>query len=122
MTAMCGPEELSTFRPAHSEGWVLLPPDQVPDVWRTRAREMSLVALLPEESRGLLAGERPLVPVDPDEEQLLRLVTRGASANSIARELGITPRTVQRRLARLRERFEVGSTAELAVVLARRGL
>ncbi len=102
-------------------GWVFLEPGAVPERWAERAIPVMLVPLTPEESAQMLNGQ----PVDagalaPDAD-LMRLVARGLSAEVIARRLGLAARSVYRRLARLREIFGVGSTAELAAELARRG-
>ena len=93
----------------------------VPERWADRAISGTLVPLTSAEARQVLAEGR----VEPDElsgdSDLVRLVARGLSAEIIARRLGLAPRSVYRRLARLREALEVGSTAELAAELARRG-
>lgn len=102
-------------------GWVFLEPESVPERWAERAIPVMLIPLTPEESSQMLNAQ----PVDagtltPDAD-LMRLVARGLSAEVIARRLGLAARSVYRRLARLRETFGVGSTAELAAELARRG-
>lgn len=102
------------------EGWVFVHPDAVPDRWRGRAVPMAAVPLVPGELAGLL-GDGAVPELEPHDERILRLVARGLSARAMARELGVTPRSIQYRLARLRERFEVGSTAELVAEAARRG-
>ena len=102
-------------------GWVLLPEHAVPEHWRGRAIPMYLVPLLPEEARQVL-GSRPAEPaMTPQEEAVACLVARGLTVDAIARQLGISPRSVNRRLARLRERMGVPSTVELGSALARRG-
>lgn len=95
----------------------------MPAVWQERAIDVSLVPLLPAEAEQLLTDRRaePTL-VGEGDLSLARLAARGLSGTQIARDLDIAPRTVYRRLARLRNVFGVESTAELAAELARRGL
>ena len=102
-------------------GWVILSPDSVPEHWRSRAIPMLLVPMLPAEAAqalsnapvedGMTAGQLPLV----------RLLARGLSAAETARELGVSPRTVQRHVARLSDQFGVATIQQLATELARHG-
>ena len=104
------------------EGWLFLRPSAVPERWRGRAILMSFIPLLPEEAAALTAGSSAAeVSQHNGGEELLKLVARGLSARVIARQLGISPRSVHRRTARLRDSIGVGSTAELAAELSRRG-
>lgn len=81
-----------------------------------------MVPLVGDETDALLRGQ-PAEPItDPRDIQLLRLVAKATPIRTIARELGIGERATQKRLAALRERFNVGTTAELSVLLAARGL
>lgn len=97
--------------------WVLIPAAETPEEWRGRAQQMNLVPLLPEEVARLVEdNEQP----GPDDE-LLRLVARGSSTEQIARNLSLSRRTVERHLARLRERYDQPTTAALSSFLARRG-
>jgi DNA-binding CsgD family transcriptional regulator len=96
--------------------WILISDDETPEEWRRRARPVNLVALLPEEVAGLLGNAEP----DQDDE-LLRLVARGSTTEQIARALDLSRRTVERHLARLRERYDQPTTAALSSFLARRG-
>lgn len=82
---------------------------------------MVLVPLLPDEAGYAFGMERALPGVDPDDEPLLRLAARGLTSKAIAKELHLSLRAVQRRLGRLTRRFGLGSRAELAAFLARRG-
>lgn len=102
-------------------GWLLLAPEAVPERWRDRSVPMMLVPLLPGEASSLLAGEPVLPVVSKDDETLLRMAARGASAGAIARRLHVGPRTVQRRLARYRKDLGVTTHAELRAELAKRG-
>jgi len=101
--------------------YLFLDPDSVPAEWADRVVPMAMVPLTEAESGQLLSDE----PVTPDrlmpDADLMRLVARGLSAEVIARRLDLAPRSVYRRLARLRDAFGVSSTAELAAELAARG-
>jgi two-component system invasion response regulator UvrY len=101
--------------------FVFMPPDAVPQGWAERAVTLSLIPLTPEEAQDLMKPQ-PLFPLlDRSELELLRLVAAGRYVEEIADALSMAPRTVFRRLAQLRRRFGVSSTAELALVLARAG-
>jgi DNA-binding CsgD family transcriptional regulator len=82
---------------------------------------MVLVPLMASEAMQLLSD----VPVGQDiaaaDLPLVRLVARGHSAAEIARALDVSPRTVNRHVARLRNEFGVATIQELATELARRG-
>ncbi|HWC13826.1 MAG TPA: helix-turn-helix domain-containing protein [Actinomycetota bacterium] len=101
--------------------FLFLEAGSVPERWADRAITGTLVPLTPQEANDVLAEGR----VEPDElgadGDFVRLVARGLSAEVIARRLGLAPRSVYRRLARLRDALQVRSTAELASELARRG-
>lgn len=56
------------------------------------------------------------------EHDVLRLVARGLPNKQIARELGITERTVKFHLSAILRKLEVSSRAEAAVTALRRGL
>lgn len=101
-------------------GWLFLESTMVPERWKKRAISTSLVPLLPEEIEELLGDGSPFL-LDADEEDLVKLVARGLSAQAISLEWGISVRSVERRLQRLRERFGVESSAELVAVLASQG-
>ncbi len=102
-------------------GWVILSPGAVPDAWRSRAIEMVLVPLTPAEAGELLSGAPLEQQVPVADLPLVRLISRGHSVVEISRALGVSPRTVNRHVARLREEFAVATTQELAAELARRG-
>lgn len=101
--------------------FLFLEAGSVPERWADRAIPGSLVPLTSAEAEQVLAEGR----VEPDpfdrDSDLVRLVARGLSADVIARRLGLAPRSVYRRLARLRDMVGADSTAELATELARRG-
>lgn len=102
-------------------GWLFLSPDAVPREWQHRAVPVSLVPLFPEEAVEILGGRGASPRIEEADLSLVQLVVRGRSAMEIARQLGVAPRTVYRRVARLRREFGVASTAELAAALAKRG-
>ena len=108
-------------RPRADSGWVLLPPASVPDRWRGRAMELLLVPLLPGEDTAFLDGTAATPAVDAVDERVADLAARGLSATAISQELAISTRSAYRRLAGLRRRLGVSSSAELAGELSRRG-
>lgn len=63
----------------------------------------------------LQAGAHSLSPVQPIEQRLLGLLAAGANDDSIARQLGISRRTVFRHLQRLMEHAGATSRFQLAV-------
>ena len=102
-------------------GWVILRPDLVPDVWRSRAVPAVLVPLMPAEAIELLSAEPVKEGISAADLPLIRLVARGQTAAEIARTLHTSQRTVYRRVARLRDEFGVSTMEQLATELARRG-
>lgn len=102
-------------------GWMFLAEEAVPERWRARARQVWFVPLLPEEALQLLSGEGATAEIDPQDEEIARLLAAGSSAEAIAARLMVSTRSVHRRLQQLRERFGVGSNGELTLFLARRG-
>ena len=58
------------------------------------------------------AGPAP-IGLTPREREMLGAMTRGLTAKESARELGLSPRTVEKLRARLRERFGVHNAAAL---------
>ena len=101
--------------------WVLVPADALPERWAHRALPLSLVRLLPEESGQLLQNGTTTPAMSLEDEDLARLVARGMGVPEIARTLHMTPRSVYRRLARLRNRFGARTSIELAAILAKQG-
>lgn len=101
--------------------WVVLPPDTVPARWRSRARHVVLVQLLAEEAATVLDGAPAVPALDERDERLARMVVTGASLAEMARAVGLSRRGVGHRLARLRERFGVSTTAELIAQLVGHG-
>jgi DNA-binding CsgD family transcriptional regulator len=106
--------------PPGAVAWLFLSPEAVPSEWQARAVPLSMVPLLPSEAASVLltGGTAPELR---GEEDLLRLVAQGLTRESIARRLGISVRTVQRRIARIQDYVGVSSATELVVEVARRG-
>lgn len=98
--------------------WVLLDASDVPEPWRGRGRPLVLVHLFPDEAETMLRGEPVQSPIAPRDAELARLVALGRSGSDIARELGLSQRTVERRLSALRRQFELDTKSELAAFLA----
>jgi DNA-binding NarL/FixJ family response regulator len=82
---------------------------------------VAVVAITPDEAQALLAGRDVVPSLTPEEEQVLSLLLKGHTVTAIGRSLGVSPRSVQRRLARLRATFDVPSNNELVVAAARAG-
>jgi len=71
--------------------------------------------------RRVHAGESVLDP-GVAETEVLRLAARGYSNREIARELGLSPRTIQAHMANIFGKMEVASRTEAVMVGLRRGL
>jgi DNA-binding CsgD family transcriptional regulator len=106
---------------ASPAGWLFLQPDRLPDRWRHRARPAVYVPLLAQELDELLDGHLSGPALTSAEERLAALVADGRSVQAIARELGLAHRTIERRIAALRDRLGVRSSADLALALCARG-
>jgi DNA-binding NarL/FixJ family response regulator len=100
---------------------VLVSPDQVPGAWAERGVPLILLPLLPDEAKQLLGGTPVAPAADRWELSMIQLVASGTSIERIARELCVAPRTVYRRLARLRRRYGVATTDELRAALLSSG-
>jgi DNA-binding NarL/FixJ family response regulator len=107
--------------PGGRGGWLLVPEGAVPDRWRDRAVPMMFVPLLPQEADQVLESGSARPELDAEDEALLRLLAKGSTVEDTARKMGLHIRTVERRLAALRRRLGVATTAELVRMLARRG-
>jgi LuxR family transcriptional regulator len=79
------------------------------------------VPLLPQETDQVLESGSARPEMDAEDEALLRLLARGSTVADTARRLGLHIRTVERRLAALRRRLGVSTTAELVRLLSRGG-
>lgn len=110
---------MSTGGSALTAFWMLVPPDtQLPEDWTRRATHVLLISLRPSEIGLLIERKGDVSDLDAS---FLMLVSRGLPAQQIAREVGITDRSVYRRLSKLRHEFGVATNAELTAELARRG-
>ncbi len=64
---------------------------------------------------------RPPPPLSPREEEVFALLCQGFPNREIARGLGISVKTVESHLERLKEKLGCGSTSELRALALRRG-
>lgn len=84
-----------------------------------RGISMTLLPLTANELAELLSGGP--VTSEAHDLPLLRAVARGLAVAQIARQVGVSPRTVYRRTAALKKQFGVTDLQALATELARRG-
>ena len=101
--------------------WVFVDQDRVPERWKSRARLFAGIPLLPEEAGRLLEQGSTSALLTQTDEPFVQMVASGLSPDTIAKESGLSLRTVHRRLAALRDDLGVRSTPELVAHLARRG-
>lgn len=99
--------------PGLGQAWVIMDRVSVPPRWADRATDVALIPLLPDESADLLNGH-PISRMDCADEELLRLIGQGLSSRSMAGRLGVSERTVDRRIARLKDVFGAASRFDLA--------
>lgn len=111
-------ENDGSFGESH-HGWFFFHPDAVPPRWKERGRPAVFVPLLPDEVAELVEGGFAGGP-DADE-RLMVLIAQGVSTDDIARSLGLSSRSVQRRIARLRRHHGATSKEDLGRRLARLG-
>ncbi|MGH2756090.1 MAG: response regulator transcription factor [Actinomycetota bacterium] len=95
--------------------------DRMPEAWRQRARNVTVVPLLSEEAEEFMSGHVGRPELDGQELDIARLAARGMTIREISHQLRISQRSVERGIARLRERFGIASKQELATFLASRG-
>jgi DNA-binding CsgD family transcriptional regulator len=100
--------------------FLLFPRGCLPDQLRDRAVPLYAVDLQPSETPEMY-GERLAWPLAPDDLVVLRAVAKGTPTRAIATEIGVSTRTVQRHIARLRRRLRVASEADLRDYLKERG-
>ena len=93
----------------------------MPPEWEDESVELRLVRLRPAEIAELLDRRRRVPAVESEDLSLARLVARGLTTRTIAAELEIDQRTVQRHVARLRRRLGAGTKSELTALLAGSG-
>jgi len=60
-----------------------------------------------------ISGQRPEVELTPREKQVVMRLGQGQTSKEIARELGLSPRTIDDYRARLLRKFDVRNIAEL---------
>ncbi|HIP22328.1 MAG TPA: PAS and helix-turn-helix domain-containing protein [Rhodobacteraceae bacterium] len=60
-----------------------------------------------------ISGKRPEVELTPREKQVVMRLGQGRTSKEIARELGLSPRTIDDYRARLLRKFDVRNIAEL---------
>ena len=60
-----------------------------------------------------LSGHRPYQPLTPRERDVVNLLAEGLTSKEIARELEISPRTVEVHRAKLQKKFAVTNTNAL---------
>ena len=60
-----------------------------------------------------ISGQRPEVELTPREKQVVMRLGQGLTSKEIARELGLSPRTIDDYRARLLKKFNVRNIAEL---------
>ncbi len=106
---------------AVGKAWLLMSPEAVPERWKSRQVPLMLVPLLPAEADEVLREGSAAAGMSAEEEAVAVRVAKGMSATEIARELHMTPRSVYRRLARLRAKLGAGNLAELAARLSAAG-
>jgi DNA-binding NarL/FixJ family response regulator len=96
----------------------------VPEAYRRRGRQGTLVVLSAAEARGLLSPAQAEAKTTGDVElrlQFERLVALGTPRTEIGRRLGVSSRTVDRWFAALRDRLGVSTASQVVAELARRG-
>ncbi len=103
-----------------TDGWLLLlPAAEVPRAWAERVLPLAVVQVGPAEAGDTVA---PMLVADPGwlspaERRLAEMLRAGWSTVRMAAALGVSARTVQRRVAALRRRVGVSSDVLLGTVL-----
>src|SRR5262249_47535953 len=85
--------------------------------WRLGAPIHAVPETDPGAGRAAVVADEPR----PTSQQLLSLLTAGLSDDAIARELGVSKRTVHRRISRLQELLGARTRFQLGVQASRRG-
>ena len=104
-----------------AETWLLIESDDVPEQWSRRSMRITVIRLAPDEAKRVLSNDHAGPMIGPDHEELAHLVASGLSVSEMSQQLHLTPRSVYRRLARLRSVFGVATLNELATKLSRLG-
>lgn len=100
--------------------FVLFPPAALPPALRDRAVPLYAVSLKESETPEMF-GEKIMWPLDAGDVELLRLIAAGRPTRKIAVQTGVSMRTVQRQIARLRRRLKLQSNTDLRQYLRERG-
>jgi predicted ATPase/DNA-binding CsgD family transcriptional regulator/transcriptional regulator with XRE-family HTH domain len=96
--------------------------DEVAALALTLTDEMAQLPLQPEIGAASNVARSAARPLTARELEVLRLVAAGLSSKLIARELGITPSTVNYHLATIFNKLAVDTRAQAVAVAAQRGL
>jgi DNA-binding NarL/FixJ family response regulator len=104
-----------------AETWLLIESDDVPEQWSRRSMRITVIRLAPDEAKRVLSNDHAGPMIGPDHEELAHLVASGLSVSEMSQQLHLTPRSIYRRLARLRSVFGVATLNELATKLSRLG-
>ena len=102
-------------------GWLSSDPEEIPEAWRARVVPLFFVPLMPGEVNQVLRHGNSFSQIPDEDLTILRFLAAGAPVTQVAREMRLPLRTVQRRVARYRDRLGASTTTELAALLARRG-
>lgn len=106
---------------SRTETWLVVDPADVPERWRHRSMQVTVVRLSPEEARRILSTDHARPLVASEDAALAHLVASGLGVTEMSEQLHLTARSIYRRLARLRREMGVGTIGELASKLSRLG-
>jgi DNA-binding NarL/FixJ family response regulator len=98
--------------------WIVLAGPDAPPQWQDRAVPAVLIPLLPSEFAQFKAGRRVEPRLSSTDERIASLLAAGASQSRIAQVVGLSLRTVQRRVGFLKRSFGVQTAQQLAHRLA----
>ena len=101
--------------------WVFVEADALPESWRDRAKPAFMLPLMGDEVERVLGQREAISELDRETVHLLTLIARGLSNYEIAKRTGISERSVQRRVIRFQEKYQMASKADLAAHLVSRG-
>jgi len=101
--------------------WLLLDPSVVPPRWQSRIQLVALVPLLAEEAERFVGTGHVTAALEGSDEALAHGLVNGKTTKEMARTLGVSTRSVQRRVAEMTRRFGVRNRAQLVRALTRGG-
>lgn len=101
--------------------WVMLDRRAVPANLTARVTSLAVLSLLPHEVGRLLDCTAPDDRLTEEERALATALVAGQPLPAIARQMGVSTRSVHRRIAQLRDRLSAQSTEHLAATLVRMG-